>query len=215
MEPLQSSAEGKQNKVKETLPDDHLPTLKKNNNKKKINTTEVLSLYLSAGGSSTTLMGQIDEGIGFIGHYLEGQQEPHTGALQFAGHLVWDSETAGGTERRQTVPGPAFPARSCIVHLCTSPSADPVQSGRGRVHEGAARLGWEKSAVAMETAVREELGLCAGWGREGRLVSAWKQPRGLCTCTALCTRSHRKHGDRKCRTNSARREKKKKHNANK
>lgn len=170
----------------------------------------MLSLYLSAGGSSTTLMGQIDEGIGFIGHYLEGQQEPHTGALQFAGHLVWDSETAGGTERRQTVPGPAFPARSCIVHLCTSPSADPVQSGRGRVHEGAARLGWEKSAVAMETAVREELGLCAGWGREGRLVSAWKQPRGLCTCTALCTRSHRKHGDRKCRTNSARREKKKK-----
>lgn len=85
MEPLQSSAEGKQNKVKETLPDDHLPTLKK---KKKKNTTEVLSLYLSAGGSSTTLMGQIDEGIGFIGHYLEGQQEPHTGALQFAGHLV-------------------------------------------------------------------------------------------------------------------------------
>lgn len=48
----------------------------------------MLSPNPSAGGSSATLMRQIDEGIGFIGHYLEGQQEPHTGALQFAGHLV-------------------------------------------------------------------------------------------------------------------------------
>lgn len=31
----------------------------------------------------------------------------------------------------------------------------------------------------METAAREELGLCAWWGREGRLVSAWKQPSRL------------------------------------
>lgn len=73
-------------------------------------------------------MRQIDEGIGFIGYYLEGQQEPHTRALQFAGHLVQDSETAGGTERRQTVRGPASPALSYIIHLCKLPSADQCRA---------------------------------------------------------------------------------------
>lgn len=86
----------------------------------------------SAGGSSATLMRQIDEGIGFIGYYLEGQQEPHTGALQFVGHLVQDSETAGGTERRQTVRGPASPAPSCIVHLCRLSLSRSVQSKGNR-----------------------------------------------------------------------------------
>lgn len=76
--------------------------------------------------------------------------------------------------------GPAFPARSCIIHLCTLASA--LRGGAG----GGGQAGREKSAVAMETAAREEPGLCAGWGWEGHAVSAWKQPRGLCTCTTLC-----------------------------
>lgn len=47
----------------------------------------------------------------------------------------WDREE---TNR----PRPGLP-RS-LLHLCTNPPADPVQSGRGRAHGGAARLGWGK-----------------------------------------------------------------------
>lgn len=36
-------------------------------------------LYLPADGSNTSAMRQIERGIGFIGYYLEGQQELHTG----------------------------------------------------------------------------------------------------------------------------------------
>lgn len=35
--------------------------------------------YLPADGSNTSAMTQIERGIGFIGYYLEGQQELHTG----------------------------------------------------------------------------------------------------------------------------------------
>lgn len=162
----------------------------------------MLSPSLSAGGSSTTLMRQIDGGIGFIGYYLEGQQEPHTGALQFAGHLVQDSETAGGTERRQTFLGPASPALSYIIHLCKPPSADQCRAAEAeRAGEPPGR-GEKNQLLLWKRQPEKNWGCVPGRGGRGRSVSAWKQPCGLCTCTTLCTSSHRKREDRKCRANS-------------
>ena len=61
--PLQSSAEGTQNKVKEIFTNDHLPVKKKKNvkiindpKKPELQRCRVQSPYLSAGGSSMTLM---------------------------------------------------------------------------------------------------------------------------------------------------------------
>lgn len=130
----------------------------------------VLSLYLSAGGSSTTLMGQTDEGIGFIGHYLEGQQEPHTGALQFAGHLVRGSETAGGTERRQTVPGPAFPAPSCRrAFMYESVSRSRAERQRQSAHGGAARPGVRKISCCYGNGCRRRTRAMCRVGAGGTL----------------------------------------------
>lgn len=103
-------------------------------------------------------------------------------------------------------PSPARPSPLAPAFMYESTSRSCAerqrQSARGSRQAGV-REKKKKSAVAMETAAREELGLCAGWGREGRVVSAWRQPCGLCTCTTLCTRSRRKHEDRKCRTSGA------------
>lgn len=86
-----------------------------------------LCSHLPADGGSSSVMTQTERGHWV--HWLLSGRPTGTAhrALQFAGHLVWGSETAGGTERRHK-PSAARPSLLNLYHTCmhaSSPSLSP------------------------------------------------------------------------------------------
>lgn len=96
--------------------------------------------------------------------------------------------------------GPAFPARSCIIHLCTLASALWGGGGAGRARKISCCYG-----NGSQRRTRAVCRVGVGGARSVSLEAA-SRPR---TCTTLCTRSRRKRGDRKCNNKRLQREKKK------
>lgn len=185
--------------------------VRKNNNKAKKNKnktvpsyhkshiSQALCLYLPADGSHTSVMRQIERGIGFIGYYLEGQQELHTG--HSSSLATWSKAHRQLVEARGDKPSAARPSPINLYHTCMcAPLSLSHIEQRTQSARGSRRVGAREKISCCHGDDRQRRTRAVCWvGAEGCLVSAWKQSCGLCTCISLCMTSCRKHEDRKYR----------------